>query len=385
MGSLWPSFVALSLLTCLSAPAQSVSGNKLLILVPQARKMPAPTWLKEGVRVTYHSAAASVPANRFYWYKDHNDAWTRGDEVGPAGAGLTQYQVLARSATTVVGVLENYLQDDTSGVTVPAPMGGGIDPAGAGFCWANPQALAKATRYHDKHLRVLQAPYPLSGHTYRSIRFHYTSDRAVSDEVYDLDSGILLLASSVVLSADGSRTNYAQTIFVARRQTQVLAAGAAAPGWAPTTRQVTYRGSIWAEMPDMPRFPLPTTVTMTRVAGGTRFGKYHLTRQTQGVPASTEAVYCGASQVCGEPWMSPAILQAVTDGQVLDKDPHTKVTTRVDSVGRQGGRTVVAITQQGPGFEHQRVYDRTSGKMLFTQASQQVGPAVQVTRLELVR
>ncbi len=90
---------------------QNPGENSLLLLMPELRTMAVPDWLREGTRVTYFTASATVPAERFYWYKDQHGAWTRADEVGPSGAGYIQYTCLYRSP------------------------GGAVDPAGADILW----------------------------------------------------------------------------------------------------------------------------------------------------------------------------------------------------------------------------------------------------------
>lgn len=365
--------------------AQTTSGeNKLLALMPELRKLPSPDWVKEGARVTYYGAAASLPADRFYYYKDEHGLPQRGDEVGPAGGGFTQYTVVARTAASVIGVLENFAQDVGTGTLVPAPGAGSIDPAGAGACWANPAALAKADRFQSDFLLVQKSPYPLGGQTFKSVRFHYVSETSVLDSVYDLDSGLLLFFGSAVLSGDRRHTQLTQMTFCGRRQLALMAGQPDLPGWVNQQKQLQYRGQLLVLMPGMPTFPMPMALTLSKSDGGARWAKYQVATQAQGQPPGTLDLYCGAAQLLGEPFMSPQVLAELQPGQVIDEDPQMRVTVRVESVGPQAGvQNLVVISQSGKGFVRLRGYERDSGRLLLVQTDQQVGTATHRTQLQL--
>lgn len=368
-----------------AALAQGFGENKLLTLMPELRTMAAPEWLREGTRVTYESASATVPANRFYWYKDHNDNWHKADEPGPASAGFIQYQCLYRSATGAVGALDSYLLDINSGNLSPLSLGGQVDPAGAGACWANPAALARADRFQDRSTQVLKMPQPIGGHTYKGIRFHYVGETAVDDTVYDLDTGLLLFYQHVGLSADRRSTLLVQMTFAGRHQVE-LPADPAAPGWLGETEPLQYQGATVVQLPGSPVFPMPTQVQVRKTGGGARWGKYEVAQQAQGQLPGTKEIYCGAAGIGGEPWMSPALLRDLRAGQVLDQDPQLKVTTSVAQVTPgPGGAEMVVISQEGPGFRRLHGYDRATGRMLWLRSLQQVGAAVHDTQLQLVR
>lgn len=368
------------------AQAQNLDENKLLVLMPELRTMPGPEWLQEGTRVTYFLASATVPADRFYYWKDYKGSWHKEDQVGPSGAGFLQYQCVMRSDTGAVGVLDNYLQQVGTGVLAPSTLGGTVDPAGAGACWANPAALVKADRFQSNDIAVIKMPQPIGDQVYKGIRFHYVGETAVTDSVYDLDSGLLLFFQHVALSADRRSTVLTQMTFVARRQVPPLVANAAAPAWMADTHQLQYQGAVTVHLQGSPQFPLPMMVSLQKTGGGARWAKYQATREVQGqLPASVD-IYCGAGGLGGQPWMSPDLLAKMSAGQVLDEDPNIGTQTRVDEITRgPGGGDAVVITQEGKGFKRSAAYDRASGKVLMIDALQQVGAAVQETRLQLAR
>lgn len=378
-----PVMILLALLPVLGW-AQQFEENKLLVLMPELRQMPAPDWLQEGTRVTYFTASATVPAERFYWYKDERGEWRKGDMPGPAGMGFMQYQCVYRSPNGAVGTMDMYGQDPTSGVLVPQVAGGAVDPAGAGACWANPAALAKADRFQSKDFAAIKMPYPLEGKTYQSIRFHYVGETAVDDYVYDLESGVLLFHQHVALSADRLSTLLAQTTFMARRQVPLPAQNPAAPAWMADAKQMQYQGQLVVQMAGMPQFPMPMAVTLQKTGGGARWASYQATQQMQGQMPNSVNLICGAAGLGGEPWMSPDMLKGLQPGQVLDQDPQTQVVTGVGQVGGPMGPLVV-IVQEGRGFRKSRAYDPATGKLILLESLQQVGQAIHQTQLQLVQ
>lgn len=369
---------------CCAQKPPSLGENRLLALMPELRKLSSPSWVKEGLRVNYYAASATLPADRFYYYKDAKGNLARGEEVGPAGGGISQYTVIARTATSVIGNLDTYMQDIGSGMVVPSYLSGTVDPAGAGAVWANPAALAKATRFQDRELRVMKAPYPLNGKTYQSIRFHYVSARAVTDDVYDLASGLWLFHGSVVLSADGRYTQLTQVTYRSRRQLALPVASPAAPAFLGQTKQFAFQGAISVMVPGSPVFPQPVSLVLRKTGGGERWARYDVSSQTPGQMPSDRDMLCGAGQLPGEPWVSPSLLKNLTPGQILDRDPDVPFTVQVEGVQPGPRGEVVLVTNAGPGYKRTYAYERASGRELMVTTLQQVGAAVQQTQLQWV-
>lgn len=367
--------------------AQQPGENPLLTLMPELRGMAAPDWLQEGTRVTYHVASATVPEARRSLYIDPRHGLPRlGKEMGPAGTSLLQYVCVYRSADVAVGALDNYVVDINTGDLNHQPMGGAVDPAGAGACWANPAALAGAERFQSDKTLVVKMPHPIGERVYNAIRFRYNTETLVDDLVYDLESGLLLFHQHASLSKDRNRTLMTQMRFVALRQAPPPVADAAAPEWAATTRAMQYQGALAALVPGSPAMPIPISATIERLDGGDRWGRYRVTRQFPGQMPDATDIFCGAGGIAGEPWMAPALLQGLTAGQVLDRDPELGVVTTVEKIAPgPGGADIIVISREGKGFKRSHAYDRASGMMLLVNSLQQVGLAVHETQFELVR
>ena len=386
--------VRLLLLLCPLLPATACSAqqpgeNPLLTLMPELRGMAAPDWLQEGTRVTYHAVSATLPGFRFYLYREGGeDAWRPAEEVGPAGAGLLQYTCVYRSASGAVGTLDNYVVDINTGSLTHQSLGGSVDPAGAGACWVNPAALTDADRFQAPHTRVVKMPHPIGERVYDAIRFHYTTDSTVDSLVYELETGLLLFHRHTSISTDQRYTLMTQMTFAGLRQSPPTVADAPAPEWAATPSKIHYQGSFSVAAPGTPLMPIPVSAVIEKVDGGTRWGKFRVTRHVAvpGQVADAIDVFCGAGGIAGEPWMAPALLSDLTAGQVLDRDPELGVVTTVEQItpGPEGTEIVV-ISREGKGFKRSTAYDRATGMMLMVNALQHVGTAVHQTQFELVR
>jgi hypothetical protein len=382
----WMPIVVLGAWIAAGVPVRAADlTNRLILLMPELKQMAAPAWVKEGVRVSYYAASATLPADRFYYYRDAKGDVQRGDNPGPAGGGPMQYTCVAMGPGKVIGNIMLFVEDITTGVKVPSPGGIAVDVPGVGAVWANPQALARADRFHGEGLTVTKMSYPLDGTTYRALHMHYVSDSAVTDETYDLDSGVMLYYQHAVLSADRRSTQLAMEKYLGRRQTRVPGEAKSAPDWAMAAFRLRYEGAVRVLMQGSPVFPMPTSLDLRKTDGSARWSRYNIHKVTQGLAPGDAEMVCGVGEVCGGVWMPPSALQAMTQGQILDEDNVTGTRTAVEMVGpTPSGMEGVLISETCRGCQYLYGYDRRNGRMVYMKHSQQVGVATQETELRLV-
>jgi hypothetical protein len=373
-------------LTTTAGFAQQLGENPLLMVVPQLRGMAAPEWLQEGTRVTYHTASATLPADAIYHYQDARGLPRWDDEVGPAGAAMLQWVCVHRSPEGVVGTFTSYAADIADGTLLPGTPGGSVDPAGAGACWANPAALATLDGLQSGNTQVLRMPHTIGERVFNAIRFHHVGDRSIDSLVYDLDSGLLLFHRNAAISADGRYTLLKTRNFVALRQAPPPVVNAPAPDWVGSTAPISYHGASASIVSGAQLMPIAATATFEKIDGGARWAKYRVTRQSSGQIPDTIEMICGAGSFTGEPWMAPALLRALTAGQVLDRDPDIGVVITVEEVAPgPGGAEIVVISHEGKGFKESRAYDRATGRLLMLTSAQQVGIALRQMQMQLAQ
>src|SRR5262249_28409633 len=64
-------------------------------------------------------------------------------------------------------------------------------------------------------------------------------------------------------------------------------------------------------------------------------------------------------------WIAPRALAQLRSGQILDRDPVTRVTASVGRIGPiPSGRVAVTITESGAGEQIDYAYDASSGMLL---------------------
>jgi hypothetical protein len=187
------------------AAAQTpVDQSPLLVLIPDAGTAPAPAWLRQGIRMTYYSASASVRGARHYYTQDPNGNWidpdtgqrySQGDVASASGHGFTQLTLVYVDQSVAVVDARSY---GLQGLAASSPrtllgVAGFVGlPGVGGDFWIQPLALARAVGLQARGTKVVRMPYTLAGRQFRAIWLETRGDTNYSSWVFDEDTGILL-------------------------------------------------------------------------------------------------------------------------------------------------------------------------------------------------
>ncbi|MBL7223718.1 MAG: hypothetical protein ISS72_07695 [Candidatus Brocadiae bacterium] len=375
-----------------AGPVGAEAANPLFALMPELRQAAAPTWVKAGLRLTFYSAAASVPGNPYDYTRDNKGdwadkngrRWNRSDSPGPGGHGFTQVNVVALDATTAVLDIRSYgFVNLTQGPILHSiACHIGVPGAGADY-WVNPAALQGLAERRTVDVVVMRMPYTVEGRTYQAIRLQANQPTGHVAAVYDLKTGVLLHSNSAVTTAattlpkdpqqghtlQGSRTALVQTTFKSVRQLHVPWAAAAPPPWLATLARADYQGSATVVIPGSPVIPLPATMSARTTQRGPNWIRCTLTAALTapaGMPSAPNALdrVSGPAQFGGM-FLPTGAMAALRAGQTLDTDPHTRVTVTVAHVGPgPGGRNVVQVSEVGQGQRLDYFYDAASGMLV---------------------
>lgn len=398
------------LLSVLVVPGSLAQENPFFLLFPHLKNMPAPPWVREGMRLTYYSSAASIPEGRHLYFKDENGTWVddqgnryrQEESSGAGGHGYTQIDVAALEGQRVALHIKS-LGMTGIGAQQSALSLLGFDayegPSAAGSdWWISPQFLASVEERNDEGLRILRMPYPLGQTTYRAIRFQTEDPQGRHVRVYDLDSGVLLYAGSAVSGRiSGSFTQelrpgtsgmLSQSTFIGARHMTLPWTQGTPPPWLATLRGLRYEGTTTVYIPGSPAFPLPVVLTAQTVAHG---GRWLLLRATDllasvpGLPPSERhsSRISGIAQTGGF-WLPPDGIGTLQPGQHLDTDPVTGIATSVRSRGAgQDGRPLVTLVESCSGYSLECAYDAESGLLAaFRHEDRKLN---QVTEMRLVQ
>jgi hypothetical protein len=360
----------------------AAADNPLLLAWPQLRGYPAPFWLKEGVKITYYSSAASVPDTRYLYYRDDAGGWidTRGNRYrreetsGSGGHGYTEVTIAGVDSHGVALDVRSLGITDASGPLRPIASVADVGlPGAAGDWWIHPDFLATIRDGEAEGVRILRMPYAVRGVTYKAIRLQYDRGDAKSAWVYDLATGILLYAGSASSGAlsgaftkelgKGTQGILSQSTFAGFRELRVPWRNDPPPPWIATLRTAAFEGSQAVILPGSPVFPFAMRSDLRVTARGDRWIRYRTNDTIASVPglpprtSETDRV-SGVGQFCGL-WAPPAGLARLRAGEVLDTDPITG--SRI--VVAASDASSVTLREQGSGYTFDIRYDRATGAM----------------------
>ncbi len=247
-----------------------------------------PYWLKEGVRLTFYSASASIPATANYYYPDEHGEWvdehgnrySQGDNPGPAGHGISQVNIACVDGGRAVVQVRSYGYSNGNGPLVPLATSGFVCDASQADFWMDPKSLQNLRPAEQQGVKILRIPWTANGKTYKAIAFKTDARNAHAFKVYDLVTGLLLNANSSSVSADG-RQLLVQTKFLDWRVVHWPWEHTNAPGWVASTQALHYQGSYRMFVPGSPEIPIGMTDVVTFKQKARRWAEMTLTSSMQ--------------------------------------------------------------------------------------------------------
>lgn len=374
---------------------------------PRAESPGAPVGLEPGLRVTYYMGSASIPGARTVLSQDDKGNWidpatgrryAEADNPGSAGAGYYQLNVVAADDRAIAVDARNYLlidpqNDRTLLSTATAYLG---TPEGLGDFWQPPAKLAAMADGDSGGTRIRRMVYPVNNRNYNAVTITTTSGANYIRNVYDLESGLLIAASSSSIgsatmtpnpngtsSVGAGATMITSTRILDVRKLEIPWAGQPLPAWAAAGKRLTYAGQYATLMQGAPVIPwkLDVTLDITRAHPAWVGVKQNSRLDTGmgGPPQDSPSDRVSGTTMIDPIWINPQTLARLRPNTVIDEDRITK--RRVTFVGAQGN--VALLTDQGPFDGTQYAYDLRSGVLVGIQTQQQQGPATIQTQLQL--
>jgi hypothetical protein len=343
--------------------------SPLLVLMPELKTAPPPSWVKPGTRLTFHAAAATTINIADPDYK------------GAAAYSYIELNVVAVEENAVVIDQRIYTVNPEGGPLLAPDRGGYVFPAGAASdYWVNPDVLKKHVA-EPGGFKYFRAPYKVGDQTYNSVILKFKTVSGYQNWVYDEETGVLLHMGMAQQGNPPDRedernkdliiatpTQRAECTFASRRDLKLPWAGSAAPAWLGTIKAVNFSGAQSVTVPGVP----PVSIPLTGRWEITGHGKESLQGTetirvdvpNMGPQIATKPYVSGTSQIGGR-WIHPESLAALRQGQEIDKDPITKVTAAVSFTGRdRNGRDIVTLTESGSTQQIDFVYDKSTGMLI---------------------
>ena len=368
--------ILILVLTQLLFPAST--AQDLTSVIPGLQGLPAPDWVREGTRMSYYSATADVPlANEKFIFDEEGDwvgqttgkKYRREEIFGAAGHGVTQVDVLYVDQRTSALKINSWLYSSFTGPLVPIKQAYAIGLAAGGDWYIHPNALANLADRHGGGVIVLRMPYTIEGVTYDAVRIQQESETATFAHIYDLQDGKLLATFNSVASADKMSTVFAYAIFQGVRQMDLPWLGMDLPDWVRTAKVLRYEGTKTYEAIRAGVVMPGSVVIEMRINDATK--KYYTYTQSVSFYVPGFPLQYGQETLAGgigEPGglgLPIAALARLQNGQIIDIDPITGITTKVVDVDQDySGLNLVVIQSANQAYSAQMTYDVSTGTMV---------------------
>lgn len=410
---------ALALMTaaCLAqGAAQGVQPGKYVTLVPELADMPAPDWVKAGVRLTFYGSAASSNESRYALVEDPEGPWVdkktgkhyrdnadNGIENPTAsGEGFAQVDIVAVEGKGVVAMVQLFLLDRASGAIFET--GAGLPEVGTAAnledYWVHPRALEKLVGLDVDGLRVVRGPVKVGERSYDAISVESNMGGTYALNTYDAQTGILLKAMSntagqfdaVRLPTDPTprqgNTQRTMTVLAGVRQLDAAIVSRPLPEWVGKANGMSYAGTTRAMNPVDGSYlgDYPTQLEATLGARGEGWCFYRTAAQMSIGGMQSPSENAGVAGGFGGFWADPKALGEFKEGTVLDNDPITGVRVTIGPAGDapNGTRTRTIVTANAT-VQTTAIYDTSSGELLQAEvANRATGLTVQLA-LQSVR
>ena len=319
--------------------------NPFAILFPELLQAPAPSWLREGTRVSYRVMSATI-------------AQLPG-ESGGGGGGVGQYDVVAIDQGVVVSTLKLYLDTGSQGL-VPNLIFSSFGRLGVGDYWVHPSVLRNAERVANDDLAVLHMPTTIAGRAYQAVRFEHRRQDAVTIWMFDEATGILLYYRHSVGGELDPRRQVTIMELLGQRQKTIPWQADAVPAWVARGGILRYTGATTVWISGQPTSPLPYAVTVQMGRSYNRWSEYQVSDSTTAGPASSRVT--GVAQLFDNSWLPAAALTVLRSGRarVLDEDPLTGA--RI--IAERSADGAIVLTEAGAAYRVVTTYDGRTGMLL---------------------
>ena len=403
----------------LGSPARGDAGFiPGTLVVGDDKTAPAPPWLKPGMRASFHStsgiihhsAGHLIPAQPndagAIYIPDLKDWFTIKETPSQGASGYIEHQIVAIDHGVAYIRERNFvvnLADAANGSALNSVVGGNVGrvcPVGRdGEVYISPALLAAQAEASQPSFYIGKGPFNLDGRQVRAIIMKGPN----KSSVYDLDTGLMLMQTSLVQQANlqvvvGNQDPRGATMqgtvqFKGLRQTNFPWQGKPAPDWVAQVKQLNYKVERF-QSSSLDRMVPPVrqqaNVALRVMARGpdymaTGAVKPEDAGDPNAMPIPNTVGVTGAGGGPGGLWLPPDGLAGLQADQKLDNDPATGIVTAVSKIARGPRGEVVVITESCPGFRLDSHYDRASGTLLFQEFVDQIAPGIQrIARLTFV-
>lgn len=343
-----------------------IASSVWLSIFPEYSESPL-EWMAPGLRLSYRASTAVMKPGGGL------------SDTGGSGIGLYQMDMVAVENGSLA-LLQTYFMEMRGGY-YPGVSFGTIEKPGVSDMWLNPRAFDDLSRFSSDNTTAAEMPVQYGGKTVQAVRIESRGVNTKHVYTYDRASGILLY----LLTQAPSGTDIHQNIleFLSARYVELPWFNSQRPSWKLTT--TSYAGTYTINIPGSYTTPTQTQVTITPVTSSLSWDYFKMTISQYGNIPRENYTVTGIAQLNGPIWLSQSALDSLKKVQDIDRDPITNVVTSVSYVGElQDGTEAIMLQQTNGTYANQHVYDRKTGRLLYTKQMSPNSLDYNVTELSIV-
>ena len=346
-------------------------------LIPEAKSLQTPSWVREGLRVYYRTSSATVE-NPFAAAGDGpKPPVVRVDQAGTSAPSIVRTDVIALAPRFSATHSTLFIGD----LLIPWDDSSSSGFAGIGEFWINPAALRDVAKQSSPGLSAEPIRFEVGEKVYSAMRL----DTAQANParrltwVFDTSTGLLLYQAQWLVLADRRLAHLSVAEFMSMRNMTLPWEGGVTPSWVKQGVKLTYQGSIQTWTPAGGRnMPIPAMLEVEMTSVGRNWSAARVKRVFSGNEEDQAiTVYSGTGLLAGGFWVPRANLARLRSGERLDRyDPVVGSSSEVGFVGATPeGVPVVAIFEWGAKYKRVWIYRSTDGMLLYWMDEKLVDPS----------
>lgn len=352
---------------------------------PSLGGSPPPAIAKPGLRLTYRWGAATIPGEGTDFQEDPQGGWVDKngkhyaplDNKGGSGGGGYAETIVVGMDDEVAALSTNsygFVVSDVPKFLMRIPAGG---QAGfAGGAWASPDLLNQLQTNMGPSLDIMNMPYDSPNGKVEAVWIKTKGTQSYECSVYDKSTGLMIHDGSAGTSAvspvhaqgesNTGNLMLTDTTLLKVDTINVPWAQDPAPDWTRNVHSLAYEGvSHMAAGMDIPSSVKYSVEVVKQDHGCTLFkGTQSVVVGNSNMPIVTPSMFVTGPYDFAPVWIPPSGLARLQQGQVLDTNTITQVTTKV--IGHQRGQKgdMVVIEQANGAGGVDRAYDANTGLMV---------------------
>lgn len=364
-------------------------GSIVAALVPNAVGSSAPPFIKPGLRFTYQVDSATLPGEGSNWTPNERGDWQDGNgqrydrskkESSGSASTFQQYDVILLDDKRSVMVQDHFnISPLTSHPTTTNRLYIIGSPGFGTMLWAPTDILNNLQPVVEVDKTIARGKWPLGNQEVEGVLLAHRIKDGHDVYIYHAETGVLMqygissTAPGSGLIAPDERTNTGSTILVSGilqgvRQLSVPWASDPDPDWVKTFKAIEYTGeSVFQLVGDMTGGIKKTISLKFRPAdrGEGWIGIVKTMTETDqfGLSTSSDSPLIMTPGRVDPLWISPAALARLTEGQVIDTDPFTKLETKVGRTENGPNGPMVELFCGNKSQESRTWFDLKTGVM----------------------